>query len=170
MTDMERTLKLAQECDEEIHFERKVKRELLRLHDLLGKANALARIRATRIEELEAQLYAVGAGGVGPLIPVTVQHQDNPNSDNELQRKTGDSVTSSSVPARQAAGLEPVKLHLTMCADQHCPHYATCYRAQAKPAPDQPFFALSPRDGETCRLYAPMRHSNGASALRKDAQ
>jgi hypothetical protein len=65
MTDMERTLKLAQECDEEIHFERKVKRDLLRLHDLLGKANALARIRATRIEELEAQLYAVGAGGVG---------------------------------------------------------------------------------------------------------
>ena len=138
MTDMERTLKLAQECDEEIHFERKVKRELLRLHDLLGKANALARIRATRIEELEAQLYAVGAGGVSG--PVMVEPE------------------------------KPVTLHLTMCADQHCGNYATCYRAQAKPAPDQPFFALSPREGETCRLYAPMQHSNGASALRKDAQ
>lgn len=138
MTDMERTLKLAEECDEEIHFERKVKRELLRLHDLLGKANALARIRATRIEELEAQLYAVGAGGVGTQMPV--------------------------------AEPEPVTLHLTMCADQHCGNYATSYRAQAKPAPDQPFFALSPRDGETCRLYAPMRQSDGTSALREDAQ
>ncbi|MGL4297359.1 MAG: hypothetical protein ACRCTG_16745 [Aestuariivirga sp.] len=153
MTDMTRTLKLINDCDEEDHFERQVKRELLRL--------------VSTIERLETQLYAVGAGGVGPLIPVTVQHQDNPNSDNELQRKTGDSVTSSSVPARQAAGLEPVTLHLTMCADQYCGNYATCYRAQAKPAPDQPFFALSPREGEACRLYAPMRHSNGASALRE---
>lgn len=26
---------------------------------------------------------------------------------------------------------------ITMCADQHCPEYGTCYRAQAKPAPYQ---------------------------------
>lgn len=124
MTDMTRTLKLINDCDEEDHFERQVKRELLRL--------------VSTIERLEAQLYAVGAGGVGSLMPV--------------------------------AEPEPVTLHLTMCADQHCGNYATCYRAQAKPAPDQPFFALSPREGEACRLYAPMRHSNGASALREDAK
>lgn len=137
MTDMTRTLKMIADCDDEVHFERKVKRELLRLHDLLGKANALARIRATRIEELESQLYAVGAGGVsGPVI---------------------------TEPAK------PVTLHLTMCADQHCGNYATCYRAQAKPAPDQPFFALSPREGGMCQLYTPMLHTDGASALREDA-
>ena len=124
MTDLTRTLKLINDCDDEVHFERQVKRELLRL--------------VSTIERLDAQLYAVGAGGVSG--PVMVEPET------------------------------PIVLHLTMCADQHCPTYATCYRAQAKPAPDQPFFALSPREGETCRLYAPMQHSNGASALRKDAQ
>lgn len=124
MTDMTRTLKLINDCDEEILFERQVKRELLRL--------------VSTIERLEAQLYAVGAGGVSG--PVMVEPE------------------------------KPVTLHLTMCADQRCGNYTNCYRAQAKPAPDQPFFALSPRDGETCRLYAPMQHSNGTSALREDAQ
>ena len=124
MTDMTRTLKLINNCDEEVHFERQVKRELLRLHDMIVKADVLAHSQAARIAELEAN----------------------------LKRATS---------AMSEAG------SLTMCADQHCGNYATCYRAQAKPAPDQPFFALSPRDGETCRLYAPMRHSNGASALRK---
>lgn len=41
--------------------------ELRRLLNLLGKANALAAIRAKRIKELEVQLDAVGAGGVEPL-------------------------------------------------------------------------------------------------------
>ena len=75
MTDMTRTLKMIADCDEEVHFERQVKRELLRLHDLLGKANALAKIRATRIAELEAQLAAVGTGGVGPLMKGTHREQ-----------------------------------------------------------------------------------------------
>lgn len=35
----------------------------------LGRANALCRIRFDRIRELEAQLEAIGAGGVGPLMP-----------------------------------------------------------------------------------------------------
>lgn len=41
--------------------------ELRRLHDLLGKANVLCRIRAACIKELEAQLEAIGAGGAEPL-------------------------------------------------------------------------------------------------------
>lgn len=69
MTDMTRTLKMIADCDEEVHFERQVKRELLRLHDLLGKANALARIRAERIAELEANLKratSAASDGGGP--------------------------------------------------------------------------------------------------------
>lgn len=126
MTDMTRTLKMIADCDEEVHFERQVKRELLRLHDLLGKANALANIRATRIAELEAN----------------------------LKRATS---------ADSDAG------SLTMCADQHCPEYGTCYRAQAKPAPNQRFWAVSPREGNSCRFYAPMYFTNGETALREDA-
>ena len=127
MTDMTRTLKLINDCDEEVHFERQVKRELLRLHDLIVKADMLARTQAARIAELEANLKRAKS-------------------------------------AMSGAGI------LTMCADQHCGNYAACYRAQAKPAPDQPFFALSPREGKACRLYAPMRQSDGTSALREDAQ
>ena len=55
----------------------------------------------------------------------------------------------------------------------HCDDYVDRNgptRAALRAALEQPFFALSPREGEACRLYAPMRHSNGASALRKDAQ
>ena len=126
MTDMTRTLKLINDCDDEVHFERQVKRELLRLHDLLGKANALARIRAERIAELEAN----------------------------LKRATS---------AASDAG------SLTMCADQHCPEFGTCYRAQAKPVPDQRIWAVSPREGNSCRFYAPMYFTNGLSALREDA-
>ena len=126
MTDMTRTLKMIADCDEEVHFERQVKRELLRLHDLLGKANALANIRATRIAELEAN----------------------------LKRATS---------ADSDAG------SLTMCADQHCPEYGTCYRAQAKPAPDQRFWAVSPREDNSCRFYAPIYFSSGSSALRDGA-
>ena len=126
MTDMTRTLKLINDCDDEILFERQVKRELLRLHDLLGKANALARIRAKRIAELEANLKR---------------------------------ATSAMTDARG----------LTMCADQHCPEYGTCYRAQAKPAPDQRFWAVSPREDNSCRFYAPIYFTNGASALRDGA-
>ena len=127
MTDMTRTLKLINDCDEEVHFERQVKRELLRLHDLLGKANTLANIRATRIAELEAN----------------------------LKRATS--------AASDSGGL-------TMCADKHCPEYGTCYRAQTKPTPDQRFWAVSPRGGNSCRFYAPMYFTNGLSALREDAQ
>lgn len=58
-------------------------------------------------------------------------------------------------------------LHLNMCADQHCPNYATCYRAQATPEKDQPFYALSPRNGDTCMLYAPMFRTDGTSALKE---
>lgn len=195
MTDMTRTIKMIADCDEEVHFERQVKRELLRLHDLLGKANALANIRATRIAELEAQLYAVGAGGVGPLMPV-VEHPDNETvtvprqladcAIREIARycNTGEMDDAESLlaglsfsidpdqqpPAPQTAETEPVTLHLTMCADQHCPEYGTCYRAQTKPAPDQRFWAVSPREDNSCRFYAPIYFTNGASALREDAQ
>lgn len=54
---------------------------------------------------------------------------------------------------------------ITMCADQHCPNHATCYRAQAEPEPDQKFWALSPREGNTCTHYAPMQYTDGTSAL-----
>lgn len=121
MTDMTRTLKLINDCDEEILFERQVKRELLRL--------------VSTIERLEAQLYAVGAGGVSG--PVMVEPE------------------------------KPVTLHLTMCADQHCGNYATCYRAQAEVGYRQAFFAVSPRDGDFCTHYAPMQWSDGTSAMKE---
>ena len=56
---------------------------------------------------------------------------------------------------------------ITMCADQNCRNYGTCYRAQAVPSERQPFFALSPREGTECHLYAPTIHSDGASALKE---
>lgn len=127
MTDMTRTMKMIADCDEEVHFERQVKRELLLLHDLIVKADALARTQAARIAELEAN----------------------------LKRATS---------AMSDAGT------LTMCADQHCPEFGTCYRAQAKPAPDQRFWAVSPREENSCIYYAPIYFTNGLSALREDAQ
>lgn len=127
MTDMTRTLKMIADCDEEVHFERQVKRELLRLHDLIVKADAMANTHAARIAELEAN----------------------------LKRCTS--------AASDSGGL-------TMCADQHCPEYGTCYRAQAKLAPDQRFWAVSPRDDNSCRFYAPIYFTNGEAALREDAQ
>lgn len=126
MTDMTRTLKMIADCDDEVHFERQVKRELLRLHDLIVKANAMANTQAARITELGAN----------------------------LKRCTS--------AASDSGGL-------TMCADQHCPEYGTCYRAQANPAPYQRFWAVSPRDGSSCRFYAPMYFTNGLSALRDSA-
>ena len=128
MTDMTRTLKMIADCDDEVHFERQVKRELLRLHDLIVKADALTSAQAARIAELEA----------------------------DLKRAT----SAMSVAAES----------LTMCADQHCPEFGTCYRAQAKPAPNQRFWALSPREDNSCRFYAPIYFTNGSSALREDAQ
>jgi len=125
MTDMTRTLKMIADCDDEVHFERQVKRELLRLHDVIIKADALAHTQAARIAELEANL------------------------------KLYTSATSDS------GGL-------TMCADQHCPEYGTCYRSQVRPAPDQRFWAVSPREGNSCRFYAPMYFTNGLSALREN--
>lgn len=122
MDDMTRTLKMIADCDEEVHFERQVKRELLRLHDLIVKADALTSEQAARIAELEA------------------------------------------------AGAPAETLPLTMCADQHCPEYGTCYRAQAKPTPDQRFWAVSPREDDSCRFYAPIYFTNGARALRENAQ
>ena len=127
MTDMTRTLKIIADCDEEVHFERQVKRELLRLHDLIVKADALTSAQAARIAELEAN----------------------------LKRATS---------AMSDAG------SLIMCADQHCPEYGACYRAQAKPTPDQRFWAVSPREDNSCRFYAPIYFANGLSALREDAQ
>ena len=123
MTEMTRTLKLINDCDDEILFERQVKRELLRLHDVIIKADALAHTQAARIAELEAN----------------------------LKRATS---------AASDAG------SLTMCADQHCPEYGTCYRAQANPARDQRFWAVSPREDNSCRFYAPIYFTNGATALR----
>jgi len=125
--DMNRTLKLINDCDEEVHFERQVKREILRLHDLIVKADALEYTQAARIAELEAN----------------------------LKRCTS--------AASDSGGL-------TMCADQHCPEYGACYRAQTKPAQDQRFWAVSPREGNSCRFYAPMYFTNnGLSALRDGA-
>ena len=128
MTDLNRTLKMIADCDDEMHFERQVKRELLRLHDMIVKADALTRAQAARIAELK----------------------DNLN--------------------RATSAMSVATERLTMCADQHCPEFGTCYRAQAKPAPNQRFWALSPREDNSCRFYAPIYFANGLSALREDAQ
>lgn len=50
----------------------KLKFQLADLKAQLGHANALCRIRLERISELEAQLEAIGAGGVGPLMGPTI--------------------------------------------------------------------------------------------------
>lgn len=127
MTDMTRTLKMIADCDEEVHFERQVKRELLRLHDVIVKANSLAHTQAARIAEPESNL-------------------------------------------KRCTSAESDTICLTMCADRYCPEYGTCYRAQTKPAPDQRFWAVSPREDNSCRFYAPIYFTNGVSALREDAQ
>lgn len=124
MTDMTRTLKMIADCDEEVHFERQVKRELLRLHDLIVKADALTSAQSARIAELKANLKR---------------------------------ATSAMYVAAES---------LTMCADKHCPEFGTCYRSQAKPTPDQRFWAVSPREENSCIYYAPIYFTNGASALR----
>jgi hypothetical protein len=137
-SNMARTLKLANDCDEEVHFERQVKRELLRLHDLLGKSNALARIRAERIAELEDEM---------------------------MRCKTAMHDMSAAIAYMEVKAI-PASEMLRMCADHHCPEYATCYRAQSAPSKRQPFFAVSPRDGAFCDYYAPMRFSDGKTAMR----
>lgn len=124
MTDMTRTLKMIADCDDEVHFERQVKRELLRLHDLIVKADALTSAQAAKLAELEANLK------------------------------------------RATSAMSVAAESLTMCADQHCPEFGTCYRAQAKPAPNQRFWALSPREDNSCRFYAPIYFTNGLVALR----
>lgn len=121
MTDMTSTLKMIADCDDEVHFERHVKRELLRLHDLIIKSDTLASIQSARIAELEA------------------------------------------------AGAPADTLSLAMCADQHCPEFGTCCRAQANPTPDQRFWAVSPREDNSCRFYAPIYFTNGLVALRENA-
>lgn len=117
MTDMTRTMKMIADCDEEVHFERQVKRHVERM-----KAH---------IEKLETQLSAATQA---------------PTSEDS-------SVVDSILP-------------LTMCADQHCPEFGTCYRAQAKPAPDQRFWAVSPREENSCIYYAPIYFTNGATAMK----
>ena len=126
MNDLTRTVKMIADCDEEVHFERQVKRELLRLHDLIVKADALTSAQAARIAELEANL-------------------------------------------KRATSAMSEAESLTMCADQHCPEFGTCYRAQAKPTPDQRFWAVSPREENSCIYYAPIYFTNGATAM-KDAR
>ena len=125
--DMNRTLKLINDCDEEVHFERRVKRELLRLHDMIVKADALTIAQAAKIAELKANLK------------------------------------------RATSAMSVAAESLTMCADQHCPEFGTCYRAQAKPTPDQRFWAVSPREENSCIYYAPIYFTNGATAM-KDAR
>lgn len=81
------------------------------LEDMLANLplSSPQRLRA-RIQRLEEMLAAVGAGGVGPLMPVTVQHQREPSSDNDLPIENGQLITScSTVPA----GWKPVPLELT---------------------------------------------------------
>ena len=45
------------------------------LREKLGRAHALCRIRLDRIRELEAMLYAVGAGGVGKVEQPQVEQE-----------------------------------------------------------------------------------------------
>ena len=59
MTEQSLALQLADSadaCQLTVHDCFLVAKELRRLHDLLGKANALARIRANKIDELEQQI------------------------------------------------------------------------------------------------------------------
>lgn len=59
MTVLDHARKLVADCDDEVHFERRVKRALKCL--------------IAEIERLEAGLESIGAGGVGPLMPTAAQ-------------------------------------------------------------------------------------------------
>lgn len=63
-----------------------------------AEQRAAAELRRLHAEnqQLRADLEAVGAGGIGPLIPATVQHQHKPSRDNDLQLENGHLITSSS--------------------------------------------------------------------------
>ena len=83
-----------------------LRKAVIKLEDVLTNLplSSPQRLRA-RIQRHEEMLAAVGAGGVGPLIPATVQHQHESSSDNELQRKTGDLITTAAPP--QTGGIPP---------------------------------------------------------------
>lgn len=88
-----------------------LRKAVIKLEDVLTNLplSSPQRMRA-RIQRLEEMLAAVGAGGVGPLIPATVQHQREPSSDNDLPIENGQLITSrSTVPA----DWKPVPLELT---------------------------------------------------------
>ena len=90
-------------------------------------------------------------------------------AENEMLRQALRSVVEQALEALTCTGEHDDPGH--RCT--HCDDYVDRNgptRAALRAALEQPFFALSPREGEACRLYAPMQHSNGASALRKDAQ
>lgn len=91
-----------------------------------------------RVAELEAQLESIGAGGVGPLIPATVQHQHKLSSDNDLQRENGHlSTTISSVPPGwKLVPVEPTQA--MMDAMQSSGWLPGCYRAMLAAAPQPP--------------------------------
>lgn len=69
MTVLDHARKLVADCDEELHFERRVKRALKCL--------------IAEIERLESELESIGAGGVGPLISSSVQR--NPLTDEGIK-------------------------------------------------------------------------------------
>jgi hypothetical protein len=72
--------------------------ELLEASGILEAADELRRLHAEN-QPLCSDMDAIGAGGVGPLIPAKVQHQLESSSDNELQRESSYlSTTSSSAP------------------------------------------------------------------------
>ena len=153
--------------------DQKAETELKTLYQITGNAadiNTILinrgefRYLRARVAELEAQLESVGVGGVGPLMPVTMQHQHNPCNINHLQGNTGDLVTSSSsVPAgwklvpveptiRQMAAMGPA---IRACYDMDgvSGNVVDVYRAMLAAAP-QPPLAEQPQPvemlGETC--------------------
>ena len=72
MTVLDHARKLVADCDEELHFERRVKRALKCL--------------IAEIERLESELESIGAGGVGPLMPVANSPEIPDNSDHIEQQ------------------------------------------------------------------------------------
>lgn len=104
-------------------------------------------------QQLRADLEAIGAGGVGPLMPATVQHQHKSNIDNDLQRENGQLITSSSTaPAGwKLVPVEPTREMLRAAIDAPRPAVyvdslsaaenlidSTKYRAMLAAAPQPP--------------------------------
>lgn len=106
--------------------------------DVARRVDECMHLRA-RIAELESQMDAIGAGGVGPLVARRVDHQHESNSDNDLPSKNGQLSTSSSIVPLgwKLAPAEPTQAMLSAW-QSHFGRIEGAYAAMLAAAPQPP--------------------------------